>query len=254
MFNVEYLNQLRAEEISRIVRYFPSHSRILEVGAGTGQQAQELVSRGFTVEAIELAGSNYAKARVFPITDFDGRRIPFPDASFDIVFSSNVLEHISDLAQMHKEIARVLRPSGRAVHVLPTHAWRIWTTLSAFPASLQIAAVQLRHPPNLRGCWGLPALRPLLHYVVQVVRPLSGAILQRRHGERGNLLTEAWYFRPVWWRRNFEANGFEIVSERPLSLFYTGNMVFAQRWSWTKRAKLAAVLGSACHIFELRPR
>jgi len=38
-----------------------------------------------------------------------------------------------------------------------------------------------------------------------------------------------------------------------MGLFYTGNMTFGVRWSLPKRARLARVLGSACHIFELRP-
>jgi ubiquinone/menaquinone biosynthesis C-methylase UbiE len=74
---------------------------------------------------------------LFRITDFDGRNAPFHDASFDIVFSSNVLEHVPDLVHMHSEIQRVLTPNGYAVHVLPTHSWRLWTTLSAFPTAVQ---------------------------------------------------------------------------------------------------------------------
>jgi ubiquinone/menaquinone biosynthesis C-methylase UbiE len=142
VFSIEQLNTLRSAEIEKIVTHFrPVGARVLEVGAGTGQQALELQRRGFDVEAIEIPSSNYAQDRLFSITDFNGRHIPFPDASFDIVFSSNVLEHVPDLVQMHSEIRRVLRPSGYAVHVLPTHVWRFWTTLSAFPTSVQYAAL-----------------------------------------------------------------------------------------------------------------
>ena len=254
MFCVDFLNELRTAEIERIVRHFSPGTRILEIGAGTGKQAQELAARGFAVEAIELASSTYAEARVFPITDFDGRHIPFPDASFDIVFSSNVLEHVPDLPQMHREIRRVLRPVGYAVHVVPTHAWRFWTTLSAFPSGLQYAAELLRRPPNLRGRFGIPTPLPLARFGLRAARPIVAPLFQRRHGERGNTLTETWYFRPAWWRANFRANGFEIIKDEPMGLFYTGNMVLGRRWSWETRARLARRLGSACHIFELRPR
>ena len=87
----------------------------------------------------KIPDSNYAQARVFPIIDYDGRHIPFDDASFDIVFSSNVMEHICDLHQTNREIQRVLRPDGYCVHVMPTHIWRFWTTLSAFPTAFQYA-------------------------------------------------------------------------------------------------------------------
>ena len=72
--------------------------RILEIGAGTGEQARALADRGFEVTAVEIASSRYATERAFPIVDYDGRTLPIPDRSVDIVFSSNVLEHVSDLA------------------------------------------------------------------------------------------------------------------------------------------------------------
>src|SRR3569832_1129309 len=155
MFSVEHLNTLRSAEIEKIVMHLrPAGARVLEVGAGTGQQALELSRRGFQMEAIEIPSSNYAQARMFPIVDFDGRHIPFPDSSFDVVFSSNMLKHVADLTQMHREIMRVLKPTGYALHVLPTHAWRFWTTLSAKPTAVQYAGtigdqLKPRWPPTL---------------------------------------------------------------------------------------------------------
>jgi ubiquinone/menaquinone biosynthesis C-methylase UbiE len=254
MFSVDHLNVLRSNEIENIARHLrPAGARVLEVGAGTGQQAVELTRRGFHIEAIEIPCSNYAQDRMFPIVDFDGRHIPFPDASFDVVFSSNVLEHVPDLVQMHREIKRVLKPTGYALHVLPTHAWRFWTTLSAFPTAVQYAGtigdqLKPRWPPSLAeirrlaGAW-YPAGRHL-------IAPFG----QRRHGERGNIISETWLFHPNWWRRNFFANGFEIIKDEPMGLFYTGNMTFNTRLTLERRAMLSHVLGSACHLFEIKSR
>jgi len=250
MFSMAQLDALRGAEVERVVAWFPPGARVLELGAGTGQQSRELAARGFDVEAIELTGSNYAGDRCFPIADYDGAHIPFPDLSFDIVYSSNVLEHVPDLAQMHKEIRRVLRSDGRAVHVLPTHSWRFWTTVSAFPTGVQCAATL---KSQLRPHWPpTPSeARRLIGASLQAGRHLASAFCQHRHGERGNLLTETWLFHPEWWRRNFRLNGFEILRDEPMGLFYTGNMTFGARWSLAKRAHLAQILGSACHIFEL---
>src|SRR5947208_5328133 len=146
MFNIPFLRQLRAVEIELIVAHFPAGERVLEIGAGTGQQAIALRERGFQVEAIEVPDSNYNQHQVFPITAYDGRHIPFPDASFDVVFSSNVLEHVRDLPALEAEIKRVLRPGGFCVHVMPTHVWRLWCTLAAFPASVQKVAALARAP------------------------------------------------------------------------------------------------------------
>jgi SAM-dependent methyltransferase len=252
LFSLDHLNNLRAAEIEKIAMHLSAGARILEIGAGTGQQAAELSSRGFDIEAVEIAASNYANDRVFPISNYDGRRIPFPDASFGVVFSSNVLEHVPDLTQIHREIRRVLKPDGYAVHVLPTHAWRFWTTLSAFPLGVQRASTL---KGQIRPYW--PFTRREAKRLLTAWYRLAGYLavpflFQRRHGERGNVVSETWIFRPEWWRKNFRENGFEIVTDEPMGLFYTGNMVFGSSWDMEKRAQLAALLGSACHIFKLR--
>jgi len=253
VFSIAYLNTLRGAEVERVCQWLRPGARVLELGAGTGYQARELSAKGFTVEAIEMADSQYATDRLFPILNYDGSRIPFPDRSFDVVFSSSVLEHVADLARVHGEIRRVLRPDGRAVHVVPSHVWRIWTMVSVFPLRLSAAAM-LR--AQLRPRWPLDRaeLRRLGNAYRRAVTILAGALHQSRHGERGNILSEAWYFRPEWWRRNFRDNGFEILREAPMGLFYTGNMFFAEKWSLARRAHLARILGSAVRIFELRAR
>jgi len=251
MFSTEFLKDIRSWEIEEIVRNFHSGARILEIGAGTGQQALELSRRGFQVEAIEIPDSLYAQQRQFPIVDYDGRTIPFPDKSFDVVFSSNVLEHVPDLGQIHTEIARVLKPDGYAVHVLPTHSWRFWTTVSTFPVALQYAR-------TLRG--NLMPRRPLARAELgrlrsvwrQVGSYMLSPLRQRRHGERGNIISETWLFHPSWWRTNFAANGFTIVREAPVGLFYTGNMVLGRKLSIRARTRLASYLGSACELFVLK--
>ena len=80
MLSLAHLDAIRGAEIDTIAAFIPAGARVLEIGAGTGQQALELQRRGFAVTAIEIADSNYAGDRVFPIEDYDGRTIPLPDA------------------------------------------------------------------------------------------------------------------------------------------------------------------------------
>jgi SAM-dependent methyltransferase len=252
MFHTEYLNQIRFAELDLLRQYLPGHGYLLEIGAGTGRQGMELRKYGYRVEMLELASSNYATQRLCEITDYDGRRIPFGDATFDVVYSSNVLEHVADLPQLHSEIRRVLRPQGYAVHLVPTHYWRLWSSLSAFPAAAQ-RAWSLRHDllPGARAPDA--ATGRAADAWLALARGLAAPFAQHRHGERGNAVTELLLFRPAWWRRNFRDNGYRIVHERPAGLFYTGSMVMASRWSMARRQKLSRVLGSACELFVVTP-
>ena len=68
----------------------------------------------------------------FPVPDYDGQRIPFSDESFDLVFSSNVLEHVNDVGSLLTESRRVLCREGMAIHILPSPYWRIWTSLAHY--------------------------------------------------------------------------------------------------------------------------
>jgi SAM-dependent methyltransferase len=253
MFSITFLNTLRKAEIDRIVAFFAPKSHILEIGAGTGKQAAELKRRGFDVTAIEIVDSNYASDRQFPIIDYDGKHIPLPNASIDTVFSSNVLEHVADLAEMHAEIRRVLKPSGYCIHVLPTHSWRLWTMLSSFPDAIAFFFATL--PEFLpHALPGRTELRRLTSAWYRGARYIGGRLLQRRHGERGNVISELWLFHPEWWRRNFRDNGFIVVRDEPIGIFYTGNMLLGDKLGIVRRQRLAGILGSACHLFEIMPR
>lgn len=87
-------------------------SRILEIGAGPANRTSRfLASLGTVVGADvseEVRGNTFlAEAHVF-----DGRSLPFSDASFDACISDYVLEHVEDPGAHFREAGRVLRTGG----------------------------------------------------------------------------------------------------------------------------------------------
>lgn len=233
MIAVDYINDLRRAELEAVLARLRPSARILEIGAGTGQQALELQRRGFDVSAIDLESSDYSGDRVFPVIDYDGSTIPFESGSFDTVFTSHVLEHVPDLARFQSEVRRVLRPGGECMHVLPTHVWRFWTSAAAIPGTLAPFRHRLRVLMNLR-------------------RSASSAL--RAHGEKGNALTELWHFHPRRWRRAFRESGFDVVEDGPVGFFYTAEVLFGGGLGFDRRRRLARVLGSSAHFYRLRRR
>lgn len=252
-----HLHRVRSFELDHALAQFPPPLRpdgravrVLELGAGTGHQAAMLRDRGYDVVAVDVPASAYAAARIFPVIDYDGAALPLPEDSVDVVFSSNVLEHVVDVEGVLAETRRVLRPGGLAVHLVPTPTWRFWTTiahplwvakrlfqrLSGTAAGDGGGAAHDHQDPT-----GTPASRWRL-------------LLPSRHGERGNTVTEMHYFAARWWRREFREAGFEVIAEHDSGLFYTGAMVLGEAMGTRWRRALARPLGAACRVFVLSAR
>ena len=87
--------------------------RVLDLGAGTGAALPVLTER--TVVALdpvsEMLEHNPAGLRVVAV----GEALPFVDGSFDGVFAAYVFRNLTSIPQTLRELARVLRPGGKAV-------------------------------------------------------------------------------------------------------------------------------------------
>jgi dolichol-phosphate mannosyltransferase len=55
--------------------------------------------------------------------------LPFPDAAFDAVICSEVIEHVSDRPPLFEEMTRVLRPGGTLILGTPDYGRRLWWIL-----------------------------------------------------------------------------------------------------------------------------
>jgi len=94
--------------------------QVLDLGCAGGFMAEALIDRGAVVTGIDPAEGAIAAARAH--AEQTGRQIaydigvgealPYADQAFDAVVCVDVLEHVQDLKQVIREIARVLRPGG----------------------------------------------------------------------------------------------------------------------------------------------
>jgi SAM-dependent methyltransferase len=95
---------------------------VLDVGCG------DMPFRGLLGPRARYTGIDVPRAEAFGmrrgpgIVPFDGRNIPFPDASFDHVLCTEVLEHVEDPVALVAEMRRVLRPGGTLVATVPFSA------------------------------------------------------------------------------------------------------------------------------------
>ena len=130
MFNVKFLEQIRRAEIEFIKTQLDSSIKtVLEIGGGSGFQAKELSKLGFKVVSVDIKP---AEIQHYLVEKFDGETLPFPDRSFDLVFSSNTLEHVENLPILLGEIKRVLGEGAISIHTMPTGSWAFWTFWAHF--------------------------------------------------------------------------------------------------------------------------
>jgi SAM-dependent methyltransferase len=248
--SLRWLDRLRQAELDHILALADGlEGKVLEIGGGTGTQAAELQRRGVDIISIEMPTSNYRAARVFPLIEYDGRHIPYDDEAFDTLFSSNVLEHVPHLEAFQAEMMRVLKPNGRAIHVMPSHGWRIWSNVTHYVSLMQ--KVMAASVPSARVTVQQVSASPDGAVSAFPVR-LKRALIPARHGERGNVMTETFYFHPSWWRHSFQKAGWIVEKVSPVPLFYTGYMVLKDRLDLPKRERLAGVLGAASTCYILR--
>ncbi len=252
MFSIEQLNLIRDAELHEVLPRLRNAGKILELGGGTGVQAKRLSDAGCDVVSVDVPDSSYASNRVFPVIDYDGYRLPFADNSFDTIFSSNVLEHIPHLESFHSELVRVLRPGGECIHIMPTGAWRFWTSVAHYMEFTQRVGHVLwkslprSSNPKVAVC----NLRTCCHEAAGLARAY---IIPPRHGDKGNCLTEIYFFSRSFWIAHFKRNGYHVEEVIPMRLFYTGHMVLGAQWSTQSRRKASRVLGSACMLYRVRP-
>lgn len=237
------LRSYRSYELLLAANSIPASSRILELGAGSGWQAHQLSHLGHSVEALDIEDSRHLAQTVYPVKIYDGHTLPYDSSTFDVVFSSNVLEHVLDIDGFEKEIYRVLKPGGMAVHILPTTSWRLWTSLT--------------HPLYIvRKILELLSKRSPIQTNTNGHKPIPwiNAFWPNRHGERGNSLTELYWFSRGAWITHFRKAGWEIVRDQGCGIFYTGNQILHRHINTRTRKHLSRILGSVTHIYVLKPQ
>jgi len=137
--------------------------QVLDLGCGFGRHAFEAFRRGAHVVAVDRSTDEVAQVTaMFRAMAAEGEgpagnlaravradllSLPFPDASFDVVMASEVLEHIPADEMAMAEIARVVRPGGRVAVTVP----RYWPERVCWALSREYHDVAGGHVRIYRG-------------------------------------------------------------------------------------------------------
>ena len=244
---IGHLEKIRSAELETVKECFQvDRLKVLEIGGGTGWQANLLASWGCDVVSIDLAGRPTQQKQYFYVQDYDGKKFPLEDEKFDVVFSSNVLEHVRDVPAILGEIKRVLKPTGCAIHILPTPTWRFFTSLAHYFFLLSYPLRRAKDDSS-SGRLTNPG---------QIVRTKGCAYFLRRiffpgpHGEYPTAFSELYYFSRRRWVALFREAGFTITHDSATGVFYTGYSLFPRLGIGIRR-RLSRVLGSSCRTYKM---
>jgi SAM-dependent methyltransferase len=115
--------ELRREFLISEVR---SGDRVLDLGCGDGAFTDLASEAGAQAVGAEVAEAALDRARArhpgleFLLVPIDGP-LPFEDSRFDLVWASEVIEHVADTARWLSEVRRVVAPRGRLLITTPSH-------------------------------------------------------------------------------------------------------------------------------------
>jgi ubiquinone/menaquinone biosynthesis C-methylase UbiE len=120
-FRVSVLKQAKWRELSRAAGDTRG-KRALDLGTDNGVISLLFRAKGGNWESADLtAHATRAIGRTIgePVKEIGDARLPYPDASFDLIVVADMLEHVADDRALLAEIARCLKVGGRAVLNVP---------------------------------------------------------------------------------------------------------------------------------------
>jgi len=138
--------------------------RVLEIGAGVGIDARNIIGRGGVYTGINVdRGSTEATShalRAFSLPGIalerDATSLEFPDGTFDVVYSFGVLHHIPDVKRAVAEIRRVLKPGGELLVMLYNRSSINYAVEIMFLRKLGLRILPVPGVIALLGWMGLP--------------------------------------------------------------------------------------------------
>jgi len=221
-------HRLRKKDIDIAFKEYPPSffDKGLEIGAGDGFQSQ------FIKRYVKhLICTEYYKERLREIKHIDGIEYKIADANYlsdhfnekeyNLIYSSNVLEHLSKIENVLDSMRRILKDDGIMIHIMPNRLWKI----------LHIAMWYLRYPKKIKKklsrkkTTNKKKRQTLINNPKKVlnndiIKSKLNKFFPKPHGIEQNNYREFLAFGQRAWKSVFQNAGFEILQIRKLQ-FHT---------------------------------
>jgi len=224
-----HLHEIRRREIAAIFAHCPhdAFSSALELGAGDGYQSRllaqyttSLVSTDFNAQIALCAPTEKISYRVCDAERVDSE---FAGSFFDLVFSSNMLEHLPRPDLALAGIGKVLTPDGIVIHVVPTPFWKFWQVSLHIPHMLAHSLERLSEVGIGTLLSSGPKVREGASQPTNVIennpkiakrerRFVSSLVWPEPHGVSSSNFAEFFAFSRRRWLHTFAGAGLDVVA------------------------------------------
>ncbi|HCJ66767.1 MAG TPA: hypothetical protein DHV62_05425 [Elusimicrobia bacterium] len=201
---------LRQRDMEIIFRKCPKQlfNRGLEIGAGDGYQSYflKMYVKNLTVTDID---EDLIQNKI-PKVDYrsmDAKEIDkyFERNSIDLIFSSNVLEHIPNIKLVLQKMKLVLSNEGIMIHTIPNPFWKVLQFLFFIPDRIRSMCVRfLNSHGNSHG------------KIICLKRKNMPELFPSSHGGQVSTLKEFYFFSKKYWTQLFLSSGLEILKTKKL--------------------------------------
>jgi len=221
----------------------------LDAGAGFGRHAYEAARRGARVVALDyaedemrttratfaamFAAGEIAERQLVGVLRGDATRLPFADATFDCIVTSEVLEHIQDDVSALAELTRVLKPGGVLAATVPS-----W-----FPEKVNWMLSDEYHAPHV------PGGHVRIYSATELKAKFRAAGLRVTGSHRAHGLHS-----PYWWLRcavGPQREDHALVNA--YKRFLEWDIIAAPRLTRVLERLLAPVLGKSYVVYSAKP-
>lgn len=116
-----YNVQNRDKWIAAQVRELPRGTRVLDVGAGSAPYRSLFDGCDYKTQDFAQLKPDQLRYGAYALIDLvsEADAIPVPDASFEVILCTEVLEHVPEPIKVVREFGRILAPGGRLILTAP---------------------------------------------------------------------------------------------------------------------------------------